>query len=476
MTFQKATKFGAKLRMALIGTSGSGKTYSALAIASGLGKRIAFIDTERGSARKYADQFEFDVIELDTFSPQTFIDWIKVAEKEKYDVLIIDSLSHAWMGKDGILEFVDTVTERSRSKNAYTSGWREATPLHNKLVDTILGANLHVIACMRSKTEYVMQDDPRTGKKVPTKIGMQPVQRDGMEYEFDVIGDMTMEHRLIIGKTRCPQIDGKIFDKPGEEFAAILAEWLGGDPAPDPKPTAPKPEPPKPAAKPAATTPEPAPVADTAELEQAKDTARSLLSALHKGNLNGYGDASQIREDMQAALGVSNLDDCQDVVNLRLYIDYLTSVRRSDTSFEHLPLEKRQVPEYALHQCYADIQTEMNRRQMSDDLRKFYSTKADELYTSGSPTLASILDAVRSQPLKPEPVSGDINDLRNAVSTRLQKLIANKIDGFEVSSRLTNSVNQHLGCPVAKCTDPDALTKYIEHLDSIINNYFKEVS
>src|SRR5690606_13664649 len=98
--FRKATKQQSRLRMALIGPSGSGKTYTALRIGSHLGDRIAVIDTERGSASKYADKFEFDVMELDSFHPQKYIDGIKAAEAEGYDVLIIDSLSHAWMGKD----------------------------------------------------------------------------------------------------------------------------------------------------------------------------------------------------------------------------------------------------------------------------------------------------------------------------------------------------------------------------------------
>jgi KaiC/GvpD/RAD55 family RecA-like ATPase len=107
LLFQKATKKSARLRMALIGVAGAGKTYTALSVAQHLGKKVAVIDTERGSASKYSDLFEFDVLEIDTYGPKTYVDAMEAAEEAGYDVLIIDSLSHAWAGKDGALEQVD---------------------------------------------------------------------------------------------------------------------------------------------------------------------------------------------------------------------------------------------------------------------------------------------------------------------------------------------------------------------------------
>lgn len=224
--FQKATKKGARLRMALIGPSGSGKTYSALNIAKYLGEKIALIDTERGSASKYADFFDFDTLVLDTFSPQTYIDAIHAAEEAGYTVLIIDSLSHAWMGKEGALELVDRAAKRSQSGNTFTA-WREVTPLHNALVDAILQSGCHIIATMRAKTEYVIDKDERTGKMTPRKVGLAPIQRDGLEYEFDVVADMDMDNNLIVAKTRCPALNGMVIQKPGKEIAQILLSWLG---------------------------------------------------------------------------------------------------------------------------------------------------------------------------------------------------------------------------------------------------------
>lgn len=235
MTFQKATKKSARLRMALIGVAGAGKTYTALSIASHLGQKIAVLDTERGSASKYSDIFEFDVMEPETFSPKTYTDAILAAEEAGYDVIILDSLSHAWAGKDGALELVDRASRRAQSNNNF-GAWRDVTPLHNAMVDTIIGAKIHVIATMRAKTEYVQEKDPKTGKTSVRKVGMAPVQRDGLEYEFDVVADIDAENNLVIGKTRCPAIAGAVFNKAGRDVASRLKSWLTDGAAPEKAP------------------------------------------------------------------------------------------------------------------------------------------------------------------------------------------------------------------------------------------------
>lgn len=231
LQFRRATKEQAKLRMALIGPAGSGKTYTALNIARNLGQRIALVDTEHGSASKYADLFEFDVLELESFHPANYIEAIHAAEQAGYEVLIIDSLSHAWMGKDGALELVDRAAKRSPSGNTFAA-WRDVTPLHNQLVEAMLACKCHLIVTMRSKMEYV-QDKDEHGKTVIRKVGLQPVQRDGLEYEFDVVADMDISNNLIVSKARCPQLSGAVISKPGQEVADILRAWLttGAPPA-----------------------------------------------------------------------------------------------------------------------------------------------------------------------------------------------------------------------------------------------------
>ena len=131
--FSKATKTASRIKMAIVGPAGAGKTYSALAIASGLGQRVAVIDSEHGSASKYADLFDFDVVDLDQHHPQIYIDMIKGAEEGGYDVLVIDSLSHAWNGVGGALELVDAAAAKSRSGNSFTA-WKDVTPIDRKSV------------------------------------------------------------------------------------------------------------------------------------------------------------------------------------------------------------------------------------------------------------------------------------------------------------------------------------------------------
>jgi hypothetical protein len=231
-TFKKATKTTARLRLVLVGPPGSGKTYTSLTLAKHLGKRVALIDTERGSASKYADLFDFHSLELDSFSPQSYVAAIQAAEQAGFDVLIIDSLSHAWNGRGGALEMVDALAARSKAGNSFTA-WREVTPLHNHLFDTILGAKCQVIATLRSKVDYALERDERTGKIAPRKIGLAPVQREGVEYEFDVVGDMDHEHNLVVTKSRCPALAGKVLRQPGKELADTLAAWLSAGPAHD---------------------------------------------------------------------------------------------------------------------------------------------------------------------------------------------------------------------------------------------------
>lgn len=218
--FHKAIKTKSRLRLALSGPSGSGKTYTALQIAKGLGGRVALLDTERGSASKYADLFEFDVAELDSFAPENYIKAVQEAEKAGYDILIIDSLSHAWAGKDGLLEFVD------KTAKGQFSGWKEATPKQNRLVDAILGARMHIIATMRAKMSYTQEKDEKTGKSVVRALGMQPVQRDGIEYEFDIFGLLDQSNTLVIQKSRAVELRGAVIEQPGPELGEALKAWL----------------------------------------------------------------------------------------------------------------------------------------------------------------------------------------------------------------------------------------------------------
>jgi hypothetical protein len=227
-TFAKATKKQSRLRFDIEGPPGSGKTYSGLAIATGLcppGGKIAVIDTERGSASKYASKFEFDVLELADFAPANYVAAIAAADAAGYDVILIDSLSHAWNAKGGALEMADKIAKRSASGNSFNA-WKDVTPEQNKMVDAILQSKAHVIVTMRVKTDYVVERDERTGKNVPKKIGLAAVQREGLDYEFDVVGRMDHTHSMLITKTRCSALTDAYIEHPGEQVAAVLRDWL----------------------------------------------------------------------------------------------------------------------------------------------------------------------------------------------------------------------------------------------------------
>jgi hypothetical protein len=245
--FQKAVKSQKKLRLAFDGPSGSGKTLSALRCARGLvgpAGRIGVIDTERKSASLYAKKIEggFDSGALEgEFRPRNYVEAIESAAEAGYDVIVIDSLSHAWNATGGALDLVDRKTAASRSKSAFSEGWREVTPEHNAMVNAMLQCKAHVIVTMRTKVEYVLEENEH-GKKVPVKKGMAPVQREGLEYEFDGVLDLDQSHRAIPSKTRAEFLDGQVIplvtEKLGEQFRA----WLE-DGAPEaPQPAAPAPE------------------------------------------------------------------------------------------------------------------------------------------------------------------------------------------------------------------------------------------
>lgn len=231
LSFSPASKEQAKARIALTGPTGSGKTYTALIVAGGLGKRVAVIDTERGSASKYADEFTFDTLQLTRFEPSALIDALAVAAHAGYDALIVDSFSHFWSGTGGILEQVDNAAKRVGAGNSF-AGWKEARPMERAMIDAVLAYPGHVIVTMRAKTEYVVDSDER-GRKVPRKVGLKPDQRDGIEYEFDIVGELDQENTLVVSKSRAKSLSGMVIHAPDTRFAEVVLEWLdAGRPAP----------------------------------------------------------------------------------------------------------------------------------------------------------------------------------------------------------------------------------------------------
>ena len=223
MAFMRAERKKAKARIGICGAAGSGKTWGALELGFGIGGKIAVIDTEHGSAELYAEHGEYDVAQIrPPYTVQKYIDLIKEAEKE-YDIIIIDSLTHAWAGEGGLLDQQGKIADSGRG-NGYTA-WRQITPMHNQLIDTMLQSPAHIIATMRSKTEYIVEQDSR-GKSVPKKVGMAPVQRDGMDYEFTIVFDVDQaQHVAMTSKDRTNLFNG-FCQQLTKEHGKQIHEWL----------------------------------------------------------------------------------------------------------------------------------------------------------------------------------------------------------------------------------------------------------
>lgn len=232
MVFKKASPKQGKARIALVGGPGDGKTWTALLFATALAGSdgaIAYVDTEHGSASKYASAtpgdglFEFDVVEPDDFNLKNLLDIIAEARAGRYAVLVIDSYSHYWSGKGGALDVV----------NGNFNKWKDVTPVERRVIDALLAFPGHIIVCMRGKGDYV--DVPgANGKVKKEKVGYKPDQRGDIEFEFDVVAYM---HRdgdnvvMAVEKTRCPDYHGEVIIDPSGHSLDKLRAWLNrGEP------------------------------------------------------------------------------------------------------------------------------------------------------------------------------------------------------------------------------------------------------
>ena len=216
MQLRKTMRQAAKMRLALTGASGAGKTYSSLLIAYGMTNdwsKIAVIDSENCSADLYAHLGPYNVLTLDSFSPETYIEAINVCEEAGAEVIIIDSISHCW---DYLLDF-----HSSMQGNSFTN-WSKVTPRQNAFIQRILSSNVHIICTRRSKQDYVLSE--KNGKMVPEKVGLKSVQRDNVDYEFTAVLDVAMNHRATASKDRTGLFSGRAeFQITPQVGKAILA-------------------------------------------------------------------------------------------------------------------------------------------------------------------------------------------------------------------------------------------------------------
>lgn len=221
MQLQKASRTKAKMKLALQGPSGSGKSIGALLIAFGLcgnWNKITVIDTENSSANLYAHLGDYNTISMaGPFSPEKYIQAIRLCEESKMEVIIIDSASHEWDGAGGVLDI-----HSSMSGNSFAN-WGKVGQRHNAFVQAMLQSPCHIIGSIRSKQDYVLNE--RNGKFVPEKVGLKAVQRDGLDYEFTIVLDIDSKHHAVASKDRTSLFINKPEFKISVETGKEIKEW-----------------------------------------------------------------------------------------------------------------------------------------------------------------------------------------------------------------------------------------------------------
>lgn len=223
-SFAPASRRAVKLKIAVEGPSGSGKTLGALALAVGLaeGGRVAVIDTENGSASLYADRYAFDTLEIQPpYLTSKYKDAVQAAIAGEYAVLVIDNISHQWEGDGSVLQRKE---EKDKRGGNHWTNWADFTKEHNEFRALLLNAPLHLICTMRSKMAYSQEGEGK-GSRIQ-KLGLQPIQREGMEYEFTLAFDVQMDHKAAASKDRTSLFVGELTDLLNPTTPKRLLQWL----------------------------------------------------------------------------------------------------------------------------------------------------------------------------------------------------------------------------------------------------------
>jgi hypothetical protein len=221
MELRKASRQRAKIKMALQGPSGAGKTYSALLLAFGLCNdwtKIAVIDTENHSAELYSNLGQYNTVRIAApYTPEKYCEAIHLCEEAGMDAIILDSISHEWDGSGGILD-----VHGNMAGNSFTN-WAKLTPRHNAFIQTIVQSSCHIIGTIRSKQDYVLQE--KNGRMVPEKVGLKGVTRDGMDYEFTLVLEIDIKHHASASKDRTGLFVNKPEFKITSETGKQIVDW-----------------------------------------------------------------------------------------------------------------------------------------------------------------------------------------------------------------------------------------------------------
>jgi hypothetical protein len=246
LQIQPATKFRQYARVCIWGTQKVGKTHGALALATAIAGeqgKVGVISSEYASSQLLQHRFPHDIINLaevdensnlvpGAFSPARYEEAIKLFTAARYDVIVIDSLSHVWEGEGGLLEAVN-----KPGQNTFDDGWRINTPIYKHLINTILSARCHIIITLRGKDAYVHEDyikpNGQPGKR-PKNVGQAPIMRKGFGYEMH----LTLQVDSMVARVEATAMQDYIPN--GEEITDLasiaprLLDALDGVPLPEP--------------------------------------------------------------------------------------------------------------------------------------------------------------------------------------------------------------------------------------------------
>jgi hypothetical protein len=297
---QKAVRERVYTKIALMGTSGSGKTYSALRLATGMAAELSAItkkkatilmaNTEMSRGRYYANEFDYDIVDIEPpHNPERYVELIGFAITQGYDILIIDSTSHEWEGIGGCLEL-------QKIAGGTAQAWAKVTPRHNEFINAIAESKIHLIATMRAKDQYEIDKDDK-GKTTIRKLGVGAKQRDGFEFEFTVTMLLDQATNTSESKKDNTHIfEGKAAHILTEEDGKKIIKWANSSNV-EPVRSAPKPAP---ALAPVPATEEPKSdvailireIASIAAELPGLGVEKSIISDTIKNNLKLNGKAS----------------------------------------------------------------------------------------------------------------------------------------------------------------------------------------
>lgn len=221
------------LRGFLMGPTGSGKSKGALTLASllfGGELPVTLINSEKGRGKLYADRFKVSYIGIEdeeSLGPETWEQAFDLAEERNPGgIIVADSVSHEYAGRDGILKRADRFGD-----------WKNVRPMHEGFVERIQRLESHLIVCVRAKMQYEVTEEDRpngNGKRqTVTMLGVGPVQDKDFQYEFNLVGRFELAtHTVAFSGHVDPLIDTEWdLDQQGPEVAAKLEKWLSeGDP------------------------------------------------------------------------------------------------------------------------------------------------------------------------------------------------------------------------------------------------------